>query len=357
VSVRIHPAWVSPERFAEYEEAAGGDPDLASRLYEWNAEVSAALFEVIHHFEVLLRNAIVEKLAANAQAPSMVPGSPWTQGAKQIDEVAGRLRKRGTTVTLGRIYSGLTFGFWQNMFGPEYEELWRHALQYAFPNGRVDRSVIAASLESVNWLRNRIAHHGSLIDFATEVETAKIIRLAGWINRDAAAWIESIERVTELTRARPIIPARNVVIVPADDAWRLYNDFNQHAYLFPVGRSIRIVDHIAFYANQVVQPIIPRILRHDIAVDWNKGNATRLAKSKDNLDQQLARVIMASQAKGWKLSMFQVFLLTGPNDSETRKLASPITHSKRGRGSAFARSHRYHPLGELLSARDTSDLP
>lgn len=356
MSVRIDPTWLSRERFAEYEAAADGDLDVASRLYEWNAEVSAALFEVIHHFEVLLRNAIVDRLAVNGQAPLMLPGSPWTQGAKHIQEVEGRLSKRGTAVTPGRIYAGLTFGFWQNMFGPDYEELWRHALQYVFPRGRVDRAVVAASLESVNRLRNRIAHHGSLIDFATEVEAAKVIRLAGWIDQDAAAWVQSIERVTAITARRPVVPARNVVVVPAEDAWRLYDKLKQPAYVFPVGRSLRVVDHLAFYADQVVKPVIPQILRHDIAVVWNKANAARLAKSKNALDQQLAQVIHVSHANGWKSSMYQVFLLSGPRSALTKTLPSPVTHSKRGRGSAFARGHRYQRLGELLSAKDTSDL-
>ncbi len=359
MSVRIDPKWLSPERFAEYTDAAGGDLDVASRLYEWNAEVSAALFEIIHHFEVLLRNMIVEKVNANAATPSprLTPGTPWTQGAKQIQEVEARLRRPGKDVTAGRIYSGLTFGFWQNMFGLEYEELWRHALQYVFRHARADRGVIAASLESVNQLRNRIAHHASLVDFDTGVEAEKILRLAGWIDTDAAAWIRSIERVSAITALRPVVPFRNVVVVPAADAWPLYDKHGQHAYVFPVGRSVRLVDHLAFYADQELKPVIPKILHRYIAVDWNKANAARLAKSSADSDRRLAKVIQASQNKGWNASAYQVLLLSGPKDEESTVLASPITHGRRGRGSAFARGHRYHSLGELMSAKDTDDLP
>lgn len=354
--MRIDPNWLSVERFAEYESVAGGDPDLASRLYEWNAEASAALFEIIHHFEVLLRNTIVEQLKRDGQSPSLLPGTPWTQGARNIDEVAARLKKRGKKVTAGRIYSGLTFGFWQSMFGSEYEELWRHSLQYVFRHSKADRPVIAAYLESLNQVRNRIAHHGSLVELDVRVEAQKIFRLAGWIDGDAEKWLLSVERVSAIADKRPINPPRNVVVVPAAEAWDLYSVRKQHAYIFQAGRSIKVVDHLAFYADQEVKPIVAKIHHWFDAVDWNNGNAARLAKSNDPMEQRLASVIRASKSLGWSDSVYQAFILSGPKDDETVDLVNPIPHGQRGRGSAFARSHRYHSLSALRSARDTADL-
>ncbi len=358
VAVRIDPAWVSPERFAEYQAAAGGDQDCASELYRWNAEVSAALFEVIHHFEVLLRNTIVAKLERNGQSPRLPPGTPWIQGEKAITEVASRLSKAGKEATAPRIYGGLTFGFWKTMFGnsPIYEELWRHSLNYVFGNARVDRATVAASLESVNQLRNRIAHHGSLIDHDTAVEVEKIIRLTGWIDPQAASWIRSIERVSEITGRRPVTPARNVVIVPAADAWDLYSNRKQSAYVFPVGRSLRSVEYLAFYADQEIKPVVPKVIGTLAAVDWNQANAKRLQKSSDDDEKKLGGVIAASRSCGWISTAYQVLLLSEPKDSRTVHLPQPIAHSKRGRGSAFARGHRYLSLAELQSANDTRDL-
>lgn len=354
--VRIDPAWLSPERFAQYERAAGGDPDLASRLYEWNARAAAALFEIIHHFEVLLRNAIVRQLAADGQSPATVPGSPWVQSAKQIQDVESRLKRRGKAITAGRVYSGLSFGFWQTMFGADYEELWRHSLKNVFRHSRADRPVIAAYLESLNQIRNTIAHHGSLIELDVRVEAQKIVRLVSWIDPDAAEWIKGIERVSEISDERPIAPSRNVVVVAAADAWNLYNNLHQNAYIFQAGRSIKVVDHLAFYTDQEIKPTVPKILRWYDAVDWNTGNATRLAKSAEPFDVKLGSVIKVSKMRGWNSSVYQVFILSGPKDGETVQLSSPINHSRRGRGSAFARGHRYHALAQIMSARDTADL-
>lgn len=165
MTIQVEERWVSPERFAAYMTAAGGDRDLASRLYEWNARVSAAIFEVVHHFEVLLRNAIVAELAAAGGVPNMPPGTPWVQASAKIDEVIVRLKKKAKDPTAARIYAGLMFGAWQQMFSSEYEEVWRHALQFVFRhNRRLDRAQISAYLESINQLRNLIAHHGSVVD-------------------------------------------------------------------------------------------------------------------------------------------------------------------------------------------------
>lgn len=356
---RIQPTWVSKERFTEYQAVASGDLDLASQLYEWNARSSSALFEMIHHFEVLLRNAIVRQLEKDGQCPASAPGTPWVQGAKFIEEVEKRLRASNKNVTPGRVYSGLTFGFWHKMFGSDYDELWRHSLQYVFRHSRANRPVVAAYLESLNQVRNRIAHHGSLIELDTRVEAQKIIRLAGWIDPAAAAWISSIERVTTIADERPVIPPRNVVLVPAAHAWELYNTFRQHAYVFQAGRSIKVVDRLAFYADQEVKATIPKILHWFDAVDWNNANAARLAKSSDDMERKLAGVISASKAKlpgVWDASVYEVFILSGPKDAETTVLPSAISHSRRGRGSAFAQGHRYHALSTLLSAKDTADL-
>jgi hypothetical protein len=44
---------LSVERLAPYRAMCGGDLDAAIALYEWNAEVSAALGKTLGHLEVL----------------------------------------------------------------------------------------------------------------------------------------------------------------------------------------------------------------------------------------------------------------------------------------------------------------
>ncbi|AFR31401.1 Abi family protein [Arthrobacter sp. Rue61a] len=356
MSIRIDPAWVSPKRFDEYLQAAGGDIDVATELYEWNARVSSALFELIHHFEVLLRNAIIEQLRDKGPGPNMAPGSPWLQGARKIAEVEGRLKQRNRSVTEARVYAGLTFGFWQTMFGAEYEELWIHTLQYVFPRTKTTRKVIAVYLESVNDLRNRIAHHGSLIDRDTKVEAQKIIRLAGWIDPKAAEWMSKVEQVSKISDLRSVQPQRNVLVVANADAWKLYYERHKHAYIHAAGRPLRLVEYVAFYADQEIKPKIAKITNYFVSVDWNLKNGKRLERSSDSDEKILGSLIPAAKNLSWNESAYQVYILSEPKATETLTLSSPIKHSKRGRGSAFVRSHRYLSLTEIQSASDTADL-
>lgn len=356
MSITIDDAWLSPERFAEYLAAADGDHDRASRLYEWNASASSALFELIGHFEVLLRNAIVREVERAGSNPMLPPGSPWLDGHKQILEATARLTKRKKNPTAGRVFSGLTFGFWKTMFSSAQEELWRHSLKHVFRHARADRRVLAAYLESVNQLRNRVAHHGSLLDHDIAVEVQKLFRLAGWIDPKAEQWLRSLDRATTVAATRPVQISRDTLVVPGSEAWRFYEQLGQWAYVLPAGKSIRVTPYLAFYADSEIKSLVPKVVRWFDAVDWNTANSKRLSKSADPEEQALSKIIRAGHANGWGASTYQVLLLSAPTDHRTLVLPAPVAHSRTGRGSAFVKSHRYVASAGLRSARDTSEL-
>ncbi|RAN71124.1 hypothetical protein B5P43_34320 [Bacillus sp. SRB_336] len=50
---------LSPPRLAPYLDTAGSLQG-AVRLYRWNVELSGAVYEALHIFEVVLRNAMDE---------------------------------------------------------------------------------------------------------------------------------------------------------------------------------------------------------------------------------------------------------------------------------------------------------
>jgi len=348
-------AWVSPNRFSEYLDAAGGNSSDGLALYEWNAEVSAALFEVIHHVEVLLRNKIVEVLASEGVGDA-IPGTPWIQNADKVLEVAARLARDGDEVTASRVHAGLTFGFWQRLFSKEYDSLWEDSLRFVFKSSRADRGVIAAFLESINQLRNRIAHHGSMLELDTSIELKKLLRLAYWIDPDASAWISGLEKASAVSGRRPVAAVRNVLVVPANDTWSMYERRGIHAYVCPPGRSFQPVEYIAYYADQEVKSSVAKIVQHFEAVDFNKVNSRRLLKSSDISEAALGKVIAAYTAHMGFAGVYQVFLVTGPRDEATVKLSAAIEHGRRGAGSAFTQRHRYFALAQIKSARSTDDL-
>lgn len=348
--------WVSSDRYARYLVAADGDEARAISLYVWNARVAAALFEVIHHFEVLLRNAITSQLQQDGTG-SLPPGTPWIQNHKQVLEVEGRLKKIHKKPTPGRIYSGLSFGFWSTLFGTDYEELWRHCLRFVFKNSHADRSTIAAYLESLNLLRNRIAHHGCLLEVDVTVECQKIIRLSSWIDPRAGEWIKSFETVTSIARELPVPVRKNVLIVGSADSWELISKRGKDCYFIGAAMSIQPVEYIGFYADREIKPYLHKVVKHIDAVDWSPANAKRLSKSEDQVDKSIGGIISASISLGRRPgAVNQVFLLSSRTSDDTITLGGPIPHSQTGRGSAFVKLHRYLPLSSLKSARSTKDM-
>ncbi|MBP2323925.1 hypothetical protein JOF56_004310 [Kibdelosporangium banguiense] len=60
VEVDVPAVWnmFSEPRMAPYLPLAAHDKGVALGLYEWSARTSSAVFEVVGHLEVLLRNAL-----------------------------------------------------------------------------------------------------------------------------------------------------------------------------------------------------------------------------------------------------------------------------------------------------------
>ena len=56
--------WISGPRFAPFLDCANGNHQHALEIYVWHANLTAACFQVVHHFEVLLRNTVDRALVS-----------------------------------------------------------------------------------------------------------------------------------------------------------------------------------------------------------------------------------------------------------------------------------------------------
>jgi hypothetical protein len=147
-------SWLSEPRYGRFLEAVEGNHERAVALYEWHTRLTVASFGLIHHFEVLLRNALDGALGAGQ--PQTPIKDTWLldfeilqpDGIKQVITALERLEK-GKVVTRGRIVAGLSFGFWAGLFGRRYEELWRHRLRAVFPHGALTRKDLSAKVRLI----------------------------------------------------------------------------------------------------------------------------------------------------------------------------------------------------------------
>lgn len=142
-------------RLAPYLAATDGNRRRAVQLYQWNIELSGAVYEAMHVVEVVLRNAIDAQLCRwNATQINASTGNPRTHDwlldpapllkrlvreheltkARQRAEQAIRRHRR--PVAHADLLAQLSFGTWRFLLpdsDPGRQRLWTDALHAAFP--------------------------------------------------------------------------------------------------------------------------------------------------------------------------------------------------------------------------------
>lgn len=207
--MQLDTAWITDVRFAPYLDETDGDHGRAVALYVWNARISAAMFETLHHVEVLLRNAIDAQFPPVDAAAS--PRDTWLEDAsilndrsrQRVRETTGRIRRERQTPTRGRVVAGLSFGFWRALFDRKNSALWVTHLHRAFPAGSGDRAEVAGLMSSLVPFRNRLAHHETIVRRLIKTHYDELLTLAGLIDPAARDWIESVSRVETTLREHP----------------------------------------------------------------------------------------------------------------------------------------------------------
>jgi hypothetical protein len=201
--------WITEARFEPYLTEADGDHERAIALYVWNARVSAAMFETLHHVEVALRNAIDARF--EPVVASAVVGQTWLcdsailneASRRRVEETIARIQRERKGPTRGRVVAGLGFGFWRALFDKKYARLWVSHLHHAFPAGSGDRAEVAALMSKLVPFRNRLAHHETIIRKPLAIHYEDMLAVAGLIDPNAPVWIESVSRVRVVLDGRP----------------------------------------------------------------------------------------------------------------------------------------------------------
>jgi len=187
---------ISTERLFPYLQLAENNRFYAIALYEWNTRVSEALYSIIQGLEVALRNSIHEVLTDAYARPDWYEVAPLLEDQRrQIDQAKGRIQEDGRDVTPGRVVAELMFGFWTSLAGTYYaQSLWDKHLYKASTAGGFGRKLVAKRLKKIRLLRNRVAHHESIIarlnnERNLKQDTQEIFEALGWICRTTARWV------------------------------------------------------------------------------------------------------------------------------------------------------------------------
>lgn len=210
---------MSQARMSRYLNACCNDTRKSMTLYRLNLKLSQELFTVVSCFEVALRNAIDIHY-------NNIYGSDWLRDSIQPGGFFNNPRcgKTATLVSTGlekinpytpsKLIAEMEFGFWRYMFANQQYKLAGQSLLAIFPLKPIstpfiqyNSNFIFLTLEGINNLRNRLAHHEPvcfqngkhLIDSSyARQHYASILQLFQWMRIDHNSLLYGVDHVIEI---------------------------------------------------------------------------------------------------------------------------------------------------------------
>ncbi|WP_433498316.1 hypothetical protein ACQP1K_26030 [Sphaerimonospora sp. CA-214678] len=205
------PQWMrralSEPRLAPYLRCSRADAAQAERLYYWNLEVAAAFYGPLHFLEVSLRNVFHRALTAKFGRPDWWEAAPLTphserQVRKAAEYAVANVGSRRLVVPDDMV-AELTFGFWVSLISRRYDRhLWVPALHAAFRDCPETRRDLHDGLLSLVLFRNRIMHHEPVHTRDLAADYAKLCRMLGYLEPEAAGLLPQMDRVAEALSRR-----------------------------------------------------------------------------------------------------------------------------------------------------------
>lgn len=220
--------YISVPRLAPYLTAANDNHRQALQLYNWNISLSGAVYEALHFFEVVLRNAMDIQLC-RWNATQLTDNSGQKHSEDWLLDPAPLLRRltrsgqdiatataRAQTATRRRknhpmghadILAQLSFGTWRFLLpnkDPGRQLLWANALNQAFPNLNRPEHELVSAVAGINQLRNRVAHLEPLLKTSdVRLQYNNMREILTEINPLLEQSFISTQRITAILRAKP----------------------------------------------------------------------------------------------------------------------------------------------------------
>lgn len=204
---------LSAQRLGRYLVAAKGDKHKVLRLYVWNSRLCEAFYLPCQLAEVAVRNRLhailTRKFKANwHQNPAFVSPLPVRFKSYLDNAINECSRDHGRAMTVNHIVGSLSMGFWCHLLTHKYEHvLWLNGMTNAFTHlpGGVKRQDVYDQIDRMRQWRNRIAHHGVIIDKNPMAEIANIETILSWICPDTTWFMGETCNVQRVFNQRPRI--------------------------------------------------------------------------------------------------------------------------------------------------------
>lgn len=209
--------YTSKPRLDRFLTACNNSKSKAQKLYRINVRVSQSFYPVLNLFEVFIRNTMNYRVSGYLSDPNWIinqkngfmndkslkrSGYYLRNNVKKAERI---IKRKGGTVTPGRVIAEQSFGFWTSLFDKHHYKLIGGVVIKAFTNkpARVNRSVLSKKLNEIRKFRNRIYHNepicskGSTINFEKAIQVKNnIYKLLKWIEQDLKQYVEYFDTIT-----------------------------------------------------------------------------------------------------------------------------------------------------------------
>ena len=183
-------------------------------LYEWNAELAAAVWRDVAHLEVAVRNAFDRCLDQHLDGDHWIRrdrvlfdrtrGKTGNADTRSRRDVEVARRRAGPDAPPGKVVAELSFGFWRYLTSASYEKrLWLPALRHALPDGTDRAREVERPMSDLHQLRNRVAHHEPLLRTPVGKRHKQVLALAELVLPELAEHIRRSSRVPEVLGRDP----------------------------------------------------------------------------------------------------------------------------------------------------------
>lgn len=197
-------------------EATRNSTSKAQQLYKINLRVSQSFYPILNLFEIFLRNCVNYQVAAHFANPnwiisekngfmnnsSLAPSRFYLRSS--INNAERSIRRKGGTLSSGKVIAEQSFGFWTSLFEAHHYRLIGGVVIHCFPHkpSSVNRSVISQKLNRIREFRNRVYHNepicfeGFNIDFGlAESIRNEVFELLSWIDPDLSKYTEYFDGI------------------------------------------------------------------------------------------------------------------------------------------------------------------
>jgi hypothetical protein len=122
---------------------------------------------------------------------------------KKIRDQLEQARSKSAFSSPGHVIANLSFGFWRYLSSSAHEiSLWRPYLHHAFLPG-TSRKFVDSRVGDLHYVRNRIAHHESLLREDISHISKRLHELAGVISPHLSQYISMKSTVNNILKEKP----------------------------------------------------------------------------------------------------------------------------------------------------------